>query len=156
MKRNTTAESVRQGRNSDRITADYAIGKLGFAIAPLPIHIARNPDQHNRRSPEGFGGTSDDRIQGPCSADEYINRRKPRISRAAIRPRNVRSLPAQPEQRNHREGVREDHAVDDIRIELVVTPAECQRGRPDALPNQTKGWCPPLRMNLCHALEEDS
>src|SRR5208337_3316289 len=97
-----------------------------FALA-LPIPVSRNANQHNGCAPEGLAGPGDDRVQRPGSADQNVDRGKPRVSGAAIGAGNVGFFPAQDEQADDGQRVGEHHAEDDVGVKLVVASAHGER-----------------------------
>ena len=54
-------------------------------VPSLPVEITGDPDEHDGRSPECLVGARDDCIQSTRGADQYVDSRQPRVSRAATR-----------------------------------------------------------------------
>src|ERR1700730_4025041 len=106
--------------------------------APFPIQITGYADQNYGGAPESFGRPGKNRVQRPRSSDQHIDSRQPGISCAAVRARDVRSLPAEDKQANHSERVRQHHAIDDVGIKLVIATAQRQNCRPDSQADQAK------------------
>src|SRR5262249_39927029 len=152
---NDTKSRRETGRRAFSVyLSNIALLRNRSAVAVLPIQITRNSDQHNGSPPECLIGTSNDRVKGPSCADQDIEPGQPGIARAPVWTRNLRPFPPQPEQCDHSQRVGEHHPVNDVGVKLIVSPAQRERRRPDALPDQAKGWCSPLRMNFRHALEK--
>src|SRR5208283_1707088 len=96
--------------------------EFGAAFA-LPIPIARHADQHNGGTPECFGWPLDDGVERPGGTDQNVDRGQPRVSGAAIGAGNLGAFPAQDEEADDGERIREHHAKNDVGVKLVVAPA---------------------------------
>src|SRR5205814_7019606 len=104
--------------------------------------------------PERLMRPRDDRVQRPRRPDKYVNGREPRISRAAVRPRNVRAPPAQQKQSDHGKRIRQHHSKNHVRVQLVVAPAQGKHPCPYSLPNETEDGSPPFGMDHGHTSKE--
>src|SRR6266849_4301298 len=116
------------------VSLKHGLLRSGYSTtASLPVEISRHADQHNRGTPESFGWPPDDGVECPGSTNQNVDRRQPRVSRAAIGAGNVGSFPAQDEQADDGQRVREHHAKHHIGVKLIVAAADGEDSCPNAL-----------------------
>src|ERR1051325_7149657 len=106
-------------------------GSLRYVLSPpFPVKIKWYSHQHNQCSYQRFFGFYPCGVDGPGAAQDYIDRGKPWIAGAAIRPLRIGLLAPQHKQSGNGKDVAEDHHEHYIGKELVILAAQGQHRGP--------------------------